>query len=140
MELWTYLKNYLGLSGAEEFGAIVPLGAATATVTRADIESELKARGYSRAVTVTKTVPKYTKGEAIRIAVDSALSEFHLPIRPRVPRALKAGTWNEVVRIALTKANSLLRETVTKKVTAPESERPRGALPESGHPRGLMYL
>lgn len=139
MELWTYLKNYLGLSGVEAFGAIAPFGnGPTAAVTRADIESELRARGYTKSITVTKTVPKYTKGEAIRMAVDSALAAYRLPARPSVPMTIKAATWEAIIRVALTKANALLKETVTREVAVPESEHPRGALPESEHPRGLV--
>jgi len=110
MALPVYVGNYLGLLhsdlaeaslGEVEFG----------DVSRSEVESELHRRQYYQAREVKRTVPKYSKAEAIRRGVDHALTANRLPTRASRPTGLKPNVWDMVVRDAVIKANQLLKET-----------------------------
>lgn len=87
-------------------------GPAVATISRADIEGALAARGYTKGAYRDVVTPKYSKTQAITQSVDKILQGHALSTRPPTRMTLEPAKWTKIVDDALYMASALARMVV----------------------------
>jgi len=97
------------------------LGNGPAGITlREAVEKELRSRGYYPIVEQVIEVPKYTREQVIKLAVDYAINLYKVK-----PGGVPISKWNSLIAVALKKAHELSKAKVKKTVPV---EHPAGLI------------
>lgn len=103
------------------FGPVAPISRDDIEITlatrisRADIESALRARGYQKGAYRELVTPQYTRQQSITMGVDEALSSIGFPTKPAMRMTLEPVKWETLVAGAQVNATKIAQRVQKKR-------------------------